>query len=43
MSPENARLIVEAESIDGVLIGRFGSNPERYAEVVKVIGDTKET
>ncbi|MDT2759906.1 triose-phosphate isomerase family protein [Enterococcus xiangfangensis] len=43
VSPENARLIVEAKSIDGVLIGRFGSNPERYAEVVKIIEDIKET
>ena len=37
VSPENAQLIVQNNEIDGVFVGRFGSDPERYAEVVKVV------
>lgn len=39
VSPENTALIVQNEAIDGVLLGRFGSIPERYAEVVQVVAD----
>ncbi|EOL43112.1 triose-phosphate isomerase [Enterococcus phoeniculicola] len=41
VSPENARLITSDEGIDGVLVGRFGSEPHRYAEVVSVIEENK--
>ncbi|MGY0354306.1 triose-phosphate isomerase family protein [Enterococcus avium] len=34
VSPENATLIVRNKEVDGVFVGRFGSNPERYAKVV---------
>lgn len=37
VSPENAGLIVQSNEIDGVFVGRFGSDPQRYAEVVKVV------
>lgn len=39
VSPENARLIVRNENIDGVLVGRFGSEPARFAEVVHVVAE----
>lgn len=39
VSPENTALIVQNEAIDGVFLGRFGSIPERYAEVVQVVAD----
>lgn len=41
VSPENAKLITENKMIDGVLVGRFGSIPERYAEVVNVVEKNK--
>ncbi|MHC5249377.1 triose-phosphate isomerase family protein [Enterococcus sp. LJL90] len=41
VSPENARLIVADDAIDGVLVGRFGSEPRRYAEVVAVVEEAK--
>lgn len=41
VSPENAKLIVADEAIDGVLVGRFGSEPKRYAEVVEVVAAAK--
>lgn len=37
VSPENARLIVRCKDVDGVFVGRFGSNPFRYAEVVEEV------
>src|SRR5699024_4088487 len=37
VSPENARLIVQNSQIDGVFVGRFGSDPQRYEQVVKVV------
>lgn len=37
VSPENATLIVRNKDVDGVFVGRFGSNPVRYAEVVKEV------
>lgn len=39
--PENVDLIVRDEAIDGVLVGRFGSNPARYAEVVRKVSESK--
>lgn len=42
VSPENTRLLVKDENIDGVLIGRFGSDPKRFAQVVQVIEEIKE-
>lgn len=41
VSPENTKLIVEDEAIDGVLVGRFGSKAERYAEIVAVVEEAK--
>lgn len=41
VSPENAALITQNPLIDGVLIGRFGSSPSRYAEVVNVVEKNK--
>lgn len=35
--PENASLLVKSENIDGVLVGRFGSEPTRYAEIVRAV------
>lgn len=39
--PENTLLLVKSENIDGVLVGRFGSEPNRYAEIVKTIKKMK--
>lgn len=39
--PENTPLLVKSENIDGVLVGRFGSEPSRYAEIVKAIKNMK--
>lgn len=41
VSPENAKLIVADDAIDGVLDGRFGSDPKRYAEVINVVEAVK--
>ncbi|MFC6347629.1 triose-phosphate isomerase family protein [Vagococcus carniphilus] len=41
VSPENTKLIIDNEDIDGVLVGRFGSEPSRYAEIVKIIESNK--
>lgn len=41
VSPENAGSIVNDEAIDGVLVGRFGSKPERFAEVVHKVAEKK--
>lgn len=45
VSPENATLIVRNKDVDGVFVGRFGSDPERYAEVVTEVQNNmnKET
>lgn len=37
VSPENTALMISDPVIDGVLVGRFGSEPERYAEIVKIV------
>lgn len=41
VSPENAKIIVADENIDGVFVGRFGSKPERYAQVVHAVEEVK--
>ena len=42
VSPNNAKLIVQSKNIDGVFVGRFGSNPKRLAEVVKVVEENNQ-
>ncbi|GBD67309.1 hypothetical protein TEHN7118_0115 [Tetragenococcus halophilus subsp. halophilus] len=41
VSLENTNGIVEIEEIDGVLLGRFGSDPKRLAEIVEVVNKNK--
>ncbi len=35
--PENTPLLIKSNNIDGVLVGRFGSEPSRYAEIVNIV------
>lgn len=41
VSPENTKLITDNQEIDGVLVGRFGSEPSQYAEIVTIIEENK--
>lgn len=41
VSPENVSIITENDEIDGVLVGRFGSEPKRFAEIVHKIIEMK--
>lgn len=41
VSLENTEGIVESEAIDGVLLGRFGSDPKRLAEIVEIVKKAK--
>lgn len=42
VSQENVQLIVSDENVDGVFVGRFGHDPERYANIVKTVKMIKE-
>lgn len=42
VSQENVQLIVSNENVDGVFVGRFGHDPERYANIVKTVKMIKE-
>lgn len=42
VSPENTKLIVQNNEIDGVFVGRFGSDPQRYEEVVKIVEENHQ-
>ncbi|MEI5989710.1 hypothetical protein A5881_001203 [Enterococcus termitis] len=42
VSQENVQLIVSDEHVDGVFVGRFGHDPERYANIVKTVKLIKE-
>lgn len=41
VSPENTKIMLNLADLDGVLLGRFGSKPERLHETVEVVRQAK--